>query len=74
MDRDSAESMDNRTLLVTIAVEVGILNERTEGLPELKQRVTRLEGDMGWMRRMFWGFAVPGTMSVVGLIVKVVRF
>jgi len=74
MDRGSAESMTDRELLVTTAVEVGVLNERTKGLPELKQRVTRLENDMGWMRRMFWGFAVPGTMSIVGLIVKVVRF
>ncbi len=73
MDRDSAESMSDRDLLVSTAVEVGILNERTEGLPELKQRVTKLESDMGWMRRIFWGFAVPGTMAVVGLIVRMLK-
>ena len=73
MDRDSAESMDNRTLLVTIAVEVGILNERTEGLPELRQRVTKIESDMAWVKRFFWGWAVPGTLALVGVLVKLVR-
>ena len=74
MDRESAESMSAHELQIENAIGIGILMERTDGVPELKQRVTKLESDMGWMRRMFWGFAVPGTMSVVGLIVKVVRF
>jgi len=73
MDQKSAEALSDRDLLVRTAVEVGVINERTEGLPELKQRVTRLEGDMGWMRRIFWGFAVPGTMSIIGLVVKVLK-
>lgn len=73
MDRGSAESMTDRDLLVYNAVEVGILMERTEGLPELKERVTKVESDLGWMKRLFWGWAVPGTLALVGVLVKLVR-
>ena len=73
MDQKSAEALSDRALLVRTAVEVGVINERTEGLPELKQRVTRLQGDMGWMRKIFWSFAVPSTMSMIGLVVKVLK-
>ncbi len=73
MDRGSAESMTDRDLLVYNAVEVGILMERTEGLPELKERVTKVESDIGWMKRLFWGWAVPGTLALVGVLVKLVR-
>ncbi len=70
MDRGSAESMTDRDLLVYNAVEVGILMERTEGLSELKERVTKVEGDVGWTKRLFWGWAVPGTLALVGVLVK----
>lgn len=73
MDQNSAESMSDRDLLVRTAVEVGVINERTEGLPELKQRVTRLEGDMAWVKRFFWGWAVPGTLALVGVLVRLVK-
>ncbi len=73
MDRESAESMDDRALLVHNTVEVGILMERTEGLPEMRQRLTKVESDIGWMKRLFWGWAVPSTLSFVGIFVKLYR-
>ena len=73
MDQKSAESLSDRDLLVHIAVKTGVLDERTEGLPELRQRLTKVEGDTGWLKRMFWGFAVPGTMAVVAVLFKTFR-
>ncbi len=73
MDRGSAESMTDRDLLVHTAVAVGVLEERTEGLPEMRQRLTKVESDVGWMKRLFWGWAVPGTLALVGVLVKLVR-
>lgn len=73
MDRDNAESMTDRALLVHNVVEVGILMERTEGLPALKERVAKVENDLGWLKKAFWGWAIPGTMALVGVLVKLIR-
>lgn len=73
MDRRNLETMTERDLLVYTAVDVGILMERTEGLPELRQRLTKVESDMGWIKKVFWGWAVPSTLALIGFMVKVVR-
>ncbi len=70
MDQKIAESLSDRALLVHTAVAVGVLEERTEGLPEMRQRLTKVEGDVNWTKRLFWGWAVPGTLALVGVLVK----
>lgn len=70
MDQKSAEALSDRALLVHTAVAVGVLEERTEGLPEMRQRLTKVESDIGWTKRLFWGWAVPGTLALVGILVK----
>ncbi len=73
MDQKSAEALSNHDLLVHVAVEVGIVKDRTEGMPELRQRLTKVENDMGWVKKAFWGWAVPSTLALIGFMVKVIR-
>ncbi len=73
MDQKSAELLSDRDLLVHTAVAVGILEERTEGLPEMRQRLTKVESDVGWGKRLLWGWVVPGTLALVGVLVKTLR-
>ncbi len=73
MDQESAKSLSDRELLVHTAVAVGVLEERTEGLPEMRQRLTKVESDVGWIKRLFWGWVVPSTLSFVGIFVKLYR-
>ena len=73
MDQKIAESLSDRDLLVHTAVAVGVLEERTEGLPEMRQRLTKVESDVGWGKRLFWGWAVPSTLALVGFMVRAIR-
>lgn len=73
MNRDSAEAMTDRDLLVDMRVVVGILEDRTEGLPDLRQRVTGVEHDMGWLKKIVWAIVVPGTIALGGILLKLFR-
>jgi len=67
------ESMSDRDLLVHTAIVCGVLEERTEGLPDMWQRLAKVENDVGWLKKAFWGWAVPGTLSLVGILIKLLR-
>ncbi len=58
---------EERKILMEIHSTCGILEERTAGLPKLKERVTTVEADINWLKRIVWAL-VPAGASAAGLI------
>lgn len=60
---EELKGLNDRELLVECRIAVGILEERTECLYDMTAKVTKLETDMSWIKKVVYGIPTIGVVA-----------
>ncbi len=69
MNRHEVEQQTDREILVDVRMTLAVIDERTTDVPEMRKRITTVERDVLWIRRIAIGVGAV-LAAAVGLLTK----
>ncbi len=74
MEKDHLDDYTDRDILVETRIVVARLEERTTDLPGVYGRLSKVEGDVGWIKKIgavFGSVAVTVAVGTVTILLKI---
>ena len=74
MEKDHLDNYTDRDILVETRIVVARLEERTTDLPEVYSRLSKVEGDVNWIKKIgaiLGSMAITVAVGTVTLLLKI---